>query len=168
MFDWRKHLLEHPDQYAWWEMWKQQDNSDETTQINNCIYLGSCCSKIPPESDSILNVAQELDDRIDINEYHRVRQYKVGLPDPGYNCPIDLFQQAVMELYSLIVDCENAVFVHCVSGMNRSVSVVATCCALLNGTKVIDEVKRIAELRPQIWPDACYIIMGQNINSELK
>lgn len=168
MFDWRKHLLEHPDQYAWGEMWKPQDNSDETTKINRCIYLGSCCSKIPPESDAILNVALELDNRTDINEYHRVSLHKVGLPDPGIHCEESLFTEAVTELYSLIVDSNSVIFVHCVSGMNRSVSVVATCCALLNGTKVIDEVKSIAKLRPQIWPDACYIIMGQNLNSELK
>jgi len=168
MFDWRKHLLEHPDQYAWGKMWKQVDSNDETTKVDYYVYLGSCYSKIPTESNAILNVALELDNRTDINEYHRVSQHKVGLPDPGCNCSIGLFQQAVMELYSLIVDCESTVFVHCVSGMNRSVSVVATCCALLNNTKVIDEVKKIAKLRPQIWPDACYIIMGQNINLELR
>lgn len=168
MVDWRKHLLEHPDQYAWCDMWRQQDNTDETTKINHCIYLGSCCSKIPPQSDTILNVALELDNRTDINEYHRVSLHKVGLPDPGTHCAESLFEKAVMELYSLIVDCRSVVFVHCVSGMNRSVSVVATCCALLNKTKVINEVKKIAKLRPQIWPDACYIIMGQNMNLELK
>lgn len=168
MVDWRSHLLKHPDQYAWGKMWKQRDDTDETTKINHCIYLGSCCSKIPPESDAILNVALELENRTDISEYHRVLLRKVGLPDPGTHCKESLFDEAVTELYSLIVDCGSVVFVHCVSGMNRSVSVVATCCALFNGTKVIDEVKRIAELRPQIWPDACYVIMGQNLNSELK
>lgn len=168
MVDWRKHLLEHPNQYAWGEMWAPQDNTDETTKIDPYIYLGSCCSKIPPESDAILNVAQELDDRTDISEYHRVWLRKVGLPDPGTHCAESLFKNAVMELYSLIVDCQRVVFVHCVSGMNRSVSVVAACSALLNNTKVIDEVKKIAKLRPQIWPDACYIIMGQNINLELR
>lgn len=168
MFDWRKHLLEHPHQYAWGEMWKPQNNTDETTKVNHYIYLGSYYSKIPPESDDILNVAMELDNRTDISEYHRVSQHKAGLPDPGTHCAESLFEKAVMELYSLIVDCRSVVFVHCVSGMNRSVSVVATCCALLNETKVIDEVKKIGKLRPQIWPDACYIIMGQNMNLELK
>lgn len=168
MFDWRKHLLEHPDQYAWGEIWKQQDGIDETTKIDDDIYLGSSCSKIPPESDVILNVALELENRTDINKYHKVLLRKVGLPDPGDYCSETLFEKAVMELYSLIVDCRNIVFVHCVCGMNRSVSVVATCCALLNETKVIDEVKKIAELRPQIWPDAYYIIMGQSMNLELK
>lgn len=168
MVDWRKHLLANPDQYAWGEMWRHQNNADETTQINHYIYLGSCCSKIPPESDVILNVAIELENRIDISEYHRVLLRKVGLSDPGTFCEESLFTEAVMELCSLVSDCASVVFVHCVSGMNRSVSVVATCCALLNGTDVIDEVKNIAKLRPQIWPDACYIIMGQNLNSELK
>jgi len=168
MFDWRKHLLEHLDQYSWDEMWKPQDNSDETTKIEHYIYLGSCCSKIPPESDAILNVALELDNRTDINEYHRVLPYKVSLPDPGNLCEESLFREAVMQLYSLVYECQSVVFVHCVSGMNRSVSVVATCCALLNNTKVIDEVKKIAKVRPQIWPDACYIIMGQNMNLELR
>lgn len=170
MFDWRKHLLAHPDQYAWGEMWKQGDSNDQTTKVNRNIYLGSYYSKIPPESDAILNVALELDNRNDINEYHRVASYKVGLPAPGDYCSNKLFEEAVMELYSLIVDFDgqSVVFVHCVAGMNRSVSVVATCCALLNNTKVIDEVKKIAKVRPQIWPDACYIIMGQNINLELR
>lgn len=168
MIDWRKHLSENPNQYLWGEMWETQENTDDTTKICSHIYLGSYCSKIPPECDAILNVALELENRIDISEHHRVRQYKVGLPDPGINCAEILFDQAVTELYSLIIDAESVVFIHCASGMNRSVGVVATCCALLNDTKVIDEVKNIAKLRPQIWPDACYVIMGQSLNLELK
>ncbi len=165
MINWQQHLDKYPERYKWDQLWSSKNARDKVGQPHQNIYIGSYCSTIPDNITAILNVAEELENRIDIDIKIK---YKIGLIDPGmYKDDFKQFNKAIQLLCHLVDFSYEIVFVHCNSGMNRAVSVAATASAILDHVTVIDKIKQIAKNRPEIWPEPYYIIMGQIINGEL-
>lgn len=164
MVNWQKYVNQNPDQYDWTNYWSSYGAQDLVARPHGYIYVGSYCTKIPKNVDVIVNVAQELDNR---NDAVGKTKYKIGLIDPGdQQNNMYMFNKVVQYICHIVDFVGDLVFIHCASGMNRSISVAATASAILDHTTVIDKLKLIAKARPEIWPEPCYVVMGQILNKE--
>lgn len=162
--NWPKYLEKNPELYSWSNYWTFEDEKgpDVVARPHKRIYVGSYMAKIPEGAVAILNVAEETGHRLDAIGLFK---YKVGLIDPMGDRPYaESFVKAV-EL-AITLTSRHIVFIHCASGMNRSICVSATASAILDKTTVIEKIKLIAKTRPEIWPEPCYVIMGQILNGE--
>jgi len=162
--NWKQYYENNPKRYCWDLMWNTTRATGNIARPHPKIYVGDYLSEVPSDVIAVVNVAAEMENRPGLE---RIDQYKVGLPDPGkHTCKFDIFVKAVVLVRRLVESYRYAVLVHCASGMSRSIAVTATATALLNQSTVIDEIKRIAKTRPEIYPESCYVIFGEILNRE--
>jgi len=147
------------------------DCCDAVASPHPYIYVGSKTSIIPEIAQIVLNTADDCAMRPDIcsqtTRPARIATYfHIALTDPPSAESPRRFADAV-HLVCMIASRSRPIFVHCVSGMNRSISVAATATAILSGTDVVDVLIGMSKQRPEVCPDVSYIIMGQWLNGEL-
>lgn len=164
MNSWRHYYEKDARRYCWDLMWNTNKSTGAIARPHQQIYVGDYMSIIPKQTVVVVNVALERENRPGIE---LMDQYKVGLPDPGeHTCDFSTFAKATKLVRRLVGNYRYTVFVHCSSGMSRSIAVAAAASALLDRSTVIDEVKKMAEVRPEIYPEPCYIIFGEMLNGE--
>ena len=157
---WISYYCRDPERYRWDLMWNGGKVTGAVAHPHPKIYLGDPASVIPPDVTAVVNVAAEIKNRSDLGV--NIEQYKSGV------CGIDSFCGAVFLIGGLVKSDGHTVLVHCMSGISRSVSVVATITAMLNRSTVVSEIVRIASERPEICPEPCYVIFGEMLNGEFK
>lgn len=163
---WQYYYNLNPRRYHWSFLLPPKEQKDSVAHPQEKIYVGSYITKIPDNAKVIVNVAKEMPNRKDAKYCHR---YKVGLPDPGqHQNPYRQFKKAVRLICHLVALQKWITFIHCASGMNRSIVVAATAAAILDQTSVLNKIQQIAKTRPEIWPEPYYVILGEILNKELK
>jgi len=163
-FVWEQYKRLNPLDYDWPSILDLSSPcTDNLAQPHALLYVGSSLSYIPQNTDVVVNVAADCPTRRDIGD----RQYfHIGLSDPATTASIRPFVKAV-RLTKNLISHQRTVFLHCMCGMNRSVSVAAAATALTTGEGVIDVLIRMSKQRPEVYPDEAYIILGQWLNGEL-
>ena len=163
-FKWEPYKKLNPLDYDWASLLDfSSPCADNLAQPHPFLLVGSSVSPIHQDTDVVLNVADDCPKRKDVGG----RQYfHIGLSDPATDASIKLFVKAVRLTRNLILH-QRRVFLHCMAGMNRSVSVAAAAVAPLTAESVIDVLIRMSQQRSEVCPDEAYIILGQWLNGEL-
>lgn len=163
-FKWEQYRKLNPLDYDWASLLDLNSPcTDNLARPHALLRVGSSVSPIPQDTDVVLNVADDCPERKDVG--HR-QYFHIGLSDPATDASIKPFVKAV-RLTGKLMARQRRVFLHCMCGMNRSVSVAATATALLTGEGVIDVLIQMSRQRPEVCPDEAYIILGQWLNGEL-
>jgi len=163
-FRWEQYRKLNPLDYDWPSILDLDSPcTDSLAKAHPFLFVGSSLSPIPQDADVVLNVADNCPVRNDVG----TRQYfHIGLSDPATDASVKPFMKAV-NLVSKMIAHQRTVFLHCMCGMNRSVSVAATATAMATGEDVIDVLIRMSKQRPEVRPDEAYVILGQWLNGEL-
>jgi len=163
-FDWRRYRQLSPAEYDWpMVLGPPGECRDEVASPHPFLFVGSSQSDIPDDAVIVLNVADNCPRRPDVGGRKHIH---LPLSDPFAMSSIAMFVEAVRIAVAKATR-RRATFVHCMCGMSRSVSIVATAAAMLRGECVIDVLAEMSEQRPEIYPDEAYIILGQWLNEEL-
>jgi len=141
---------------------------DAVASPHPCIYVGSEKSVVPEIAEVVLNMADDSAARPEsARRPARITTYfHIALTNPPSTESPRRFTEAV-RLVCLLASRSRPVFVHCVYGTSRSVSVAATAAAMLAGADVVDVLIEMSKQRPEVCPDVAYITMGQWLNGEL-
>lgn len=163
-FKWEQYMKLNPLHYDWASFLDLSSTCmDNLAEPHAFLCVGSSISPIPQDADVVLNVADNCPERKDVGP----RQcFHIGLSDPVTDASTAPFVKAVRLTVKLIAR-QRRMFLHCMCGINRSVSVAATATAILTGERVVDVLVRMSRQRPEIYPDVAYIILGQWLNGEL-
>lgn len=163
-FDWQHYHQLNPAEYDWpMVLGPPRECRDAVAQPHPMLSVGSCVADIPQSALAVVNVASECRCRADVGNR---RYFHLPLADPFAQSSAGVFARAVRLAVALATHSRHA-FVHCMSGMSRSVSVAATAAAMLRGEDVVDMLVEMSEQRPEVYPDEAYIILGQWLNGEL-
>lgn len=163
-FRWERYRRLNPLDYDWPSILDLSSPCvDNPAKPHAFLCVGSSVSPIPQDTEIVLNVADDCPDRKDIGAR---RHFHIGLSDPATVASVKPFVKAVRLTRNLIAR-QRKVFLHCMCGVNRSVSVAATATAAITGEDVIDVLIRMSQQRPEVCPDEAYIILGQWLNGEL-
>jgi len=163
-FMWERYKRLNPPDYDWPSILDLSSPcTDSLAKPHASLYVGSSLSPIPQDVEVVVNVAADCPMRKDVGAR---QHFHIGLSDPATPASIRPFVKAVRLTRNLIAH-QRTVFLHCMCGMNRSVSVAAAATALMTGEGVIDVLIRMSKQRPEVYPDEAYIILGRWLNGEL-
>lgn len=163
-FRWESYRSLNPLDYDWPSILDLNSPCvDNLAKPHAFLYVGSSVSPIPQDAEVVLNVAADCPVRKDIGDR---QHFQVGLSDPATAASVRPFVKAV-SLTRKMIARQRTVFLHCMCGVNRSVSVAAAAAAAAAGEDVIDVLIRMSKQRPEVCPDEAYIILGQWLNGEL-
>jgi len=163
-FMWERYKRLNPPDYDWPSILDiTSPCADSLAKPHASLYVGSSLSPIPNNAAVVVNVAVDCPERKDVGTR---QHFHIGLSDPATSASIRPFVKAVRLTKNLITH-RRTVFLHCMFGVNRSISVAAAATALTTGEGVIDVLMRMSKQRPEVYPDEAYIILGQWLNGEL-
>lgn len=163
-FRWERYRKLNPLDYDWPSILNiKSPCADNLARPHPFLLVGSSVSPIPSDVAVVLNVADDCPERKDIGAR---RYFHIGLSDPMTDASVKPFVKAVRLTRNLIAS-QRLVFLHCMCGVNRSVSVAAAATAAMTGEDVIEVLIRMSWQRSEVCPDEAYIILGQWLNGEL-
>lgn len=163
-FDWRLYHELNPAEYDWpMVLGPPGECRDRVAEPHPNIRVGSSVTAIPADTDLVINAANDCQKRRDVGD----REYMwFPLTDPFSQKSPKLFAKAVRAVVEGVCD-SRTIFLHCLCGVNRSVSVAAAAAAIIRDEGVVDVLVEMSEQRPEVYPDEAYIVLGQWLNGEL-
>lgn len=127
-------------------------NADDARSLHHHRVSGVTC---------VLNCARDFDYII-----QSTLPFKVGLIDGPGNQKILL--KVAVELLDTLIKSENRVLVHCIAGISRSPTVVATYLSWKTGISLEEAVKAIQNVRPGALPKSELIDLARGVLEDLQ